>query len=158
MVERIETLGMTRRAVLRGGCAGGAAFVGATALLPRNARADDEAIELVGQLTGRTPMLSDRVRLMMPPVFANGYTVPLTLEVDSVMSDTDYVGRVRIFAPRNPIVEVARFQFTPQSGHARISTRIRLAEAQDVIAVAEMSDGAFLMAKTWVEVATNGCA
>jgi len=65
---------------------------------------------------------------------------------------------VRVFAPRNPLVEVAGFHFTPRSGRARISTRIRLAQPQDVVAVAEMSDGTFLMAKKWVEVATNGCA
>jgi sulfur-oxidizing protein SoxY len=157
MVESFRRF-VTRRAVLRTACAGSAAFVSAASLLPRDARASDEDIELVGQLTGRTPTESDRLRLLMPPVFANGYTVPLALEVDSAMSDTDHVRHVRIFAPRNPIIEVARFRFTPQSGKARISTRIRLAEAQNVLAAAEMSDGAFLMTKTWVEVATNGCA
>jgi sulfur-oxidizing protein SoxY len=38
-----------------------------------------------------------------------------------------------------------------------VETRIRLAEPQDVVAVAEMNDGTLLMTTTWVEVATNGC-
>jgi sulfur-oxidizing protein SoxY len=38
-----------------------------------------------------------------------------------------------------------------------VSTRIRLAEQQDVLAIAEMNDGALLMARTFVEVETNGC-
>ena len=40
---------------------------------------------------------------------------------------------------------------------ARVSTRIRLAKPQNVVAVAEMSDGSLLMTKTRVDVATNGC-
>jgi sulfur-oxidizing protein SoxY len=38
-----------------------------------------------------------------------------------------------------------------------VSTRIRLAEPQYVLAVAQMSDGTLLMTETWVEAATNGC-
>jgi sulfur-oxidizing protein SoxY len=94
----------------------------------------------------------------MPPVFGNGYTVPLSLEVDSPMIQTDYVRVVHVLAPRNPIIIVGSFQFTPQSGRARVSTRIRLAEPQNVLAAAEMSDGTVLMTKTWVRVDTNGCA
>jgi sulfur-oxidizing protein SoxY len=66
--------------------------------------------------------------------------------------------RLRVVAPRNPLIEVASFHFFPQRSHPRVSTRIRLAESQYVLAVAEMNDGALLMTKTWVEVATNGCA
>ena len=66
--------------------------------------------------------------------------------------------RIRVFAPKNPIVEVASFNFVPRRSTARVSTRIRLAKPQDVVAVAEMSDGTLLMTKTWVDVATDGCA
>jgi len=114
--------------------------------------------ELIRHLTGRIPVRSPRVHLEMPPVFANGYTVPLSLEVDSPMIQSDYVRVVHVLAPRNPIIMVGSFQFTPQSGRARVSTRIRLAEPQNVLAAAEMSDGAVLMTKTWVKVDINGCA
>ncbi|MGH6927078.1 MAG: thiosulfate oxidation carrier protein SoxY, partial [Dongiaceae bacterium] len=87
-----------------------------------------------------------------------GYTVPLTFDVDSPMTEADHVRVVHVVAPRNPLVRVASFHFTPRSGRARVSTRIRLAEPQNVIAVAEMSDGSLLMAKTRVEVEINGCA
>ena len=58
----------------------------------------------------------------------------------------------------HPLITVATFHFVPQRSEPRVSTRIRLAQPQDVLAVAEMNDGTLLMTRTWVEVATNGCA
>ena len=147
-------MGLTRRGVLVAGSAGLAAAV---LLPPGSARASDEAIGLIERLMGRTLTKSDRLRLEMPAVFPTGYTVPLTLEVDSPMTQFDHVRSVRVFAPKNPIIEVVGFHFVPQRSAARVSTRIRLAAPQFVVAVAEMNDGAFLMTKTWVDVATNGC-
>jgi sulfur-oxidizing protein SoxY len=77
--------------------------------------------------------------------------------VDTAMTDIDHVRHVRVLAPLNPIVEVATFHFVPQRSEPRVSTRIRLAGPQEVLAIAEMSGGELLMARTWVEVATNGC-
>ena len=74
------------------------------------------------------------------------------------MTENDHVRSVRVFAPENPITEVARFNFVPQSSVARVSTRIRLAKPQFVVAVAEMNDGRLLTTKSWVDVASNGCA
>jgi sulfur-oxidizing protein SoxY len=155
MVVKTRTIGLTRRALLAAGSAG---FACAAFLSPARAGATDEAVELAKELTGRLPTESDRLRLVMPPVFANGYTVPLTLEVDSPMTKADYVRCVRVIAPRNPLIEVASFRFSPRSGQARVSTRIRLAEPQHVLALAEMSDDTLLMTRTWVEVSINGCA
>lgn len=149
---------LTRRALLAATCVGSAGLVGAVLPPPRHARAADEAIELLQRLTGKVPTDSPRLRLLMPQSFPSGYTVPLTLEVDSPMTEADHVKNVRVIAPRNPLIEVAEFRFTPRSGRAHVSTRIRLAEPQFVLAVAAMSDGALLMTKTWVKVETNGCA
>lgn len=121
------------------------------------AAADDEAARLVERLTGKKPVASERVRLAMPRIFPNGYTVPLDLEVDSPMTPEDHVRSVRVLAPKNPLVEVATFRFMAGRSRPRVSTRIRLAEPQSVAAVAELNDGSLLMAKAWVEVATNGC-
>ena len=66
--------------------------------------------------------------------------------------------QMRVFAPRNPIIEVASFHFVPQRSLPRVSTRIRLAKPQHVVAVAEMNEGVLLMTTTWVRVATDGCA
>jgi sulfur-oxidizing protein SoxY len=117
---------------------------------------DDNA--LIRRLLGRSATLSDRVHLIMPPVFSNGYSVPITLAVDSPMTALDYVRQIHVFAPKNPIIVVANFQFTPASGRAEISTRIRLSQPQAVLAVADMTDGTLLMARKWVKVETDGCS
>jgi sulfur-oxidizing protein SoxY len=145
--------GVTRRDVLLTGVTG---FT--TATVGSAARADDDAVELIKRLTGKMPAESDRLHLVMPRTFLNGYTVPLSLDIDSPMTESDHARHVRVVAPRNPLIEVATFHFIPQRCQPRVSTRIRLAEPQFVVAVAEMNDGALLMTKTWVDVATNGCA
>jgi sulfur-oxidizing protein SoxY len=153
MMEETGTVGLTRRGVLMAGSVGLAAVV----LIPP-VRASGEAIELIERLIGRTLKESDRLRLEMPAVFPTGYTVPMTLAVDSPMTELDHVRHVRVFAPKNPLIEVVGFHFAPLRSAARVSTRIRLAAPQYVVAVAEMNNGAFLMTKTWVDVATDGCA
>ena len=114
-------------------------------------------LDLVTRLAGGTPTPSPRLQLRMPVTFRNGYSVPVDLAVDSPMTDQDYVRQVKLIAPLNPIVVVAVFHFTPSSGRAEISTRIRLSRDQGVVAVAEMADGARLMARSWVKVDSNGC-
>jgi sulfur-oxidizing protein SoxY len=150
---------LTRRALLWAApaltVAGGVVRPGKCRAAAKESEADEN--ELIRRLIGETATESTRVRLEIPPVFANGHSVPMTLSVDSPMNETDYVRQVLILAPQNPILTVASFQFTPQSGRAAVSTRIRLAETQNVLAVAQMSGGAALMARAWVEVEENGC-
>lgn len=151
MHEETSAIGLTRRAALTG-IAGFASL----AIAPP-ASASDDAVELIERLIGKMPTESERLRLVMPRVFPTGYTVPLSLAVDSPMTEADYVRQVHVLAPRNPLIEVATFHFVPLRSECRVSTRIRLAEPQHVLAVAEMNDGTLLMAREWVEVATNGC-
>jgi sulfur-oxidizing protein SoxY len=153
MLEETPLAGVTRRELFLASAAG---FASATIVSP--AKATDEAAELIKRLTGRTATASDRLHLVMPRTFPNGYTVPLNVDIDSPMTENDYVRYVRVVAPRNPLIEVATFHFVPQLSQPRVSTRIRLAEPQDVLAFAELNDGTLVMTKTWVDVATNGCA
>ena len=153
MLEETPATGLTRRELFLATAAG---FASATIVSP--AKASDEAAELIQRLTGRSATASDRLHLVMPRTFPNGYTVPLNVDIDSPMTENDYVRYVRVVAPRNPLIEVATFHFVPQRSLPRVSTRIRLAEPQDVLAFAELNDGTLLMTKTWVDVATNGCA
>ena len=73
------------------------------------------------------------------------------------MTENDYVKAVHVMAERNPDPEVATFRFTPRSGRATVSTRIRLAASQTVHAVAEMSDRRVYIASRAVEVTIGGC-
>jgi sulfur-oxidizing protein SoxY len=152
-------MSLTRRDMLIVACVGSAAFASAFPS-PGSARDDtaqDDTKDFIERFTGQTPTLSDRLHLVMPAAFPTGYTVPMDLDIDSPMTADDHVRRIRVFAPKNPLIEVATFNFVPERSIARVSTRIRLAEPQYVAAVAEMSDGMLLMAKTFVDVATNGC-
>ena len=162
-------MGLTRREVLMVGGVGSTALASAF-FSADGACAQDEIAEFVKRHTGLTATESDRLHLTMPAVFPTGYTVPMDLNVDSPMTEDDYVKRIRVFAPQvgmivarflfapqNPLIDVASFNFGPRRSMARVSTRIRLAKPQNVVAVAEMSDGSLLMTKTWVDVATNGC-
>jgi sulfur-oxidizing protein SoxY len=148
---------LTRRELLGCVCAGTAALAG-TVASPSPAQAGDDALAFIEKTFGRRATLSSRVQLKMPSVFPTGYTVPMDIAIDTAMTENDHVKSVRVFAPGNPILEVVGFKFVPGRSVPRVSTRIRLAKPQFVVAVAEMNDGVLLASKTWVDVATDGCA
>jgi sulfur-oxidizing protein SoxY len=83
--------------------------------------------------------------------------VPLTVSVESPMTAADHVKAIHIFADKNPTPDVASFQLTPAMGRASADTRIRLGQTQDVVAIAEMSDGTLFMARAEVKVTIGGC-
>ena len=154
-------IGVSRRALFRT-LSGGALCLFGSGLATRSARGASEESqaaenEFIQRIVGKEAAQSSRVGLEMPRVFSNGSGVPLKLLVGSPMTEADHVMKVHILAPKNPLPIIAVFQFTPQSGRAAVSTRVRLAEPQYVLAVAQMSDGACFMARTFVEVTENGC-
>jgi sulfur-oxidizing protein SoxY len=73
------------------------------------------------------------------------------------MSDADHVKALHLWADKNPRPDVATFRFSPASGKAKVSTRIRLSKTQNIVAVAEMSDGKLYMAKSEIKVTIGGC-
>lgn len=97
------------------------------------------------------------VTLTAPEIAENGNTVPISISVESPMTDESYVESVMILAEGNPNPEVATFHFTPASGIARASTRMRLAKTQNVIAVAKMNDGSVFTDSSNIKVTIGGC-
>ena len=73
------------------------------------------------------------------------------------MSGTDFVKAIHVLSTANPVPTVATFRFTPLSGKAAASSRMRLAKTQDVVAVAELGNGQFLMSLRNVKVTIGGC-
>lgn len=131
---------------------------GATVLIPLGAFAKGEdAMMVMKKFTGGTEASDGKITLEMPEIAENGNTVPLTISVDSPMTADSYVKRVIIVSEGNPRPEVVTFNFTPRSGVAEASTRMRLAKTQNVAAIAEMSDGTFRMTKSQVKVTIGGC-
>ena len=118
---------------------GGVVFV--SALPMRAAASEADLIAARTKLFGNRPITEGRVTLELPPIAENGHSVPLKVEVDSPMTEADYVKQIAILSPRNPLPLIGQFHLTPQSGRALVSTRIRMSGTQAIQAVAEMSDG-----------------
>ena len=97
------------------------------------------------------------ISLTIPEIAENGNSVPISVSVESPMTDDDYVQSVMILAVDNPTLKVATFHFTPASGRAEVSTRMRLARTQDVIALAKMSNGTLYKDARNVKVTIGGC-
>lgn len=145
---------MTRRQAL--GAASAAAIL--AVLMPRISVADETAVaDAIKKLYGAKTMTEGRIKLELPPIAENGLVVPVTFEVDSPMTDANHVKAVHLFADGNPLPNVASYRFTPASGKAAAAMRMRLAQTQNVVCVAEMSDGALFTAKANVKVTIGGC-
>ena len=157
MVQKIEMQSLSRRDLIKL-CGAGAFALVSTSLLPGLAHADAKAVsEAIKKLIGDKAMKEGRITLELPQIAENGNTVPIGFEVDSPMSNSDYVKSVHVFADKNPSPNVASFHFSPASGKAKANTRMRMIKTQNVVAVAQMSDGSVFMAKAPVKVTIGGC-
>ncbi|MBN9261591.1 MAG: thiosulfate oxidation carrier protein SoxY [Hyphomicrobium sp.] len=157
MTQRLEIEVVGRRTFLIGAGASlamAAFLAGLPALAQEPVRSIDEALKKV---LGDAKPTESGITLEIPEIAENGNTVPFTLAVDSPMTDASHVKAVHVFASGNPQVGVASYNFTPASGKASVSSRMRLARTQDVVVVAELSDGKFLLGKRNVKVTIGGC-
>ncbi len=115
--------------------------------LPAFASATDD---LIAELTGGASLGEGGVTLGTPEIAENGNTVPVEVSAPGAKSIT-------LYADGNPVPGVATFKFGPMNPTQSASTRIRLAKTQNVVAVAEMGDGTWQMAKAEVKVTIGGC-
>lgn len=147
-------IAVSRRQVVAGVGAG----VLIAALAPHVAVAKPQDVEqAIKKLVGDKKPKQERIKLELPQIAENGSTVPVKVDVSSPMTKSDYVKTVHVFAEGNPLPDVATFHFTPLSGKAFVSTRMRLAKTQNIIAIAETSKGEVYMAKQGVKVTIGGC-
>jgi len=124
---------------------------------PATAQISSSTQASVDRLRGSRALQEGRITLRLPNIAENGNAVPLAVSVESPMTAADHVTRIHVFADRNPTPEVATFELTPAMGRAQADTRIRLAETQDVVVLAEMNDGAIFVARAEVRVTIGGC-
>jgi sulfur-oxidizing protein SoxY len=108
-------------------------------------------------IIGSRPVREGGITLRLPAIAENGNSVPLTVSVDSPMTEADHVTAVHVLADANPLSEVVTFRFTPACGRAEASTRIRVGETQHLVAIAELSDGSVRLARQEVKVTIGGC-
>ncbi len=161
MTLRNQNTGRRRALKGIGGIAGGALLSvvsPAFAQLPAAARPPLEVlVPVLKDITRGAPVRESRVKLDIPHLAENGHLVPLTVTVESPMTATDHVTTLYLLSEKNPRPIIAKIGMTPGSGRAALTTRIRLAGAQHVVALAQMSDGSFWAAAADVIVTETAC-
>jgi sulfur-oxidizing protein SoxY len=113
--------------------------------------------EAIRELIGGSTLQRGRVKLELPSIVENGNTVSLTVSVESPISEADHVKSIHIFNQKNPQPYVAAFNLGPRVGKASVSTRIRLADSQRVVAIARLNDGSFWSSSADVIVTLAAC-
>jgi sulfur-oxidizing protein SoxY len=153
--EDVSMRELSRRDAMALGVAGAAL----TVIGPdeRAAAAAKETADQIAKFTGGKAAENGKVSIELPEIAENGNTVPLSISVDAPMLAHNYVSEVLVVADGNPNPGVATFRFSPISGKAAASTRIRLATTQNIIAVAKTSKGEFFTGQKLVKVTIGGC-
>jgi sulfur-oxidizing protein SoxY len=113
--------------------------------------------EALRRVVGDAQVHRGRVKLQLPPLIDNGNSVPLSVAVESPMTDADHVKAIHIFTEKNPLPDVVSAHLGPRAGRAGLSTRVRLADSQTVIAIAQLSDGSFWSDSAEVVVTLSAC-
>ena len=147
----------TRRQFL--GLAGSAAALGAVPLVTLRPAAATPAsmTSAIRAVVGEATVRTGKVKLDVPPLVENGNTVPMVVSVSNPMTAADHVVSIHVFNEKNPQPNMGNFYLGPHAGRAQISTRIRLADSQKIVAIAKLSDGSFWSATTDVVVTLAAC-
>jgi sulfur-oxidizing protein SoxY len=151
----------TRRDVLAAGAAVAAGFgwpVSSARAQAQKVQANPVALaRAIRGIVGDATVRPGKVKLDMPPLSENGNSVSLSVSVDSPMTLENYVKAIHVLTEKNPQPYVIGVKLGPRAGRASISTRMRLADTQDVIAIAELNDGSFWSATGTVIVTLGAC-
>ena len=113
--------------------------------------------EMVRPFVQTQDLKKERVTLSLPMLADNGHMVPLSLKVESPMTEASHITHVYLISQRNPVPLMAKFVMGPWSGRADLSTRVRLSGNQNVIALARLSDGNFIYDLQEVVVTEAAC-
>jgi sulfur-oxidizing protein SoxY len=146
-----------RRFLVETAALAGAAGIG-LALTPVPASATPASMRAaIKKVVGEAPLKKGKLKIDLPPLIENGNAVPLVLTCDSPMTAEDHVKAMHVFTEKNPQPNVISIQLGPRAGRASVSTRIRLADSQKVVAIAQMSDGSFWSEEIEVVVTLAAC-
>ncbi|MGH7419286.1 MAG: SoxY-related AACIE arm protein [Candidatus Rokuibacteriota bacterium] len=148
----------SRREFLKtaGGAAAGLGLGSVIAVAPASAT-PAEMQEAIRKVVGGARVTPGKVNLDLPPLIENGNAVPLTVTIDSPMTEAEHVRAVHVFTEKNPQPNVVSFHLGPRAGRARMTTRVRLADSQNVVAICELSDGSFWSDSAGIVVTLAAC-
>jgi sulfur-oxidizing protein SoxY len=137
----------------------GSAGIGLVSALPAGSVSATPAMleEAIRNVIGESILQKGKVTLDVPPLVENGNAVPVTIVVDSPMSEADHVKAIHVFNEKNPQPLVISVSLGPRAGKARVATRIKLADAQRIVGIAEMHDGSFWTGEASVIVTIAAC-
>jgi sulfur-oxidizing protein SoxY len=135
------------------------ALLGTAGLLPQTAQAAYNAAafeiktmaDLVKSLGGSAPTESKDVTITGPDIAENGAVVPIV-----VSTALPGVKRMLVLVEKNPSVMSAMFEVS-DAVDANFSTRVKMGQSSNVMAVAMMADGKVLFAQKEVKVTLGGC-
>ena len=113
--------------------------------------------EAIRNVLGESNLQKGKITLEVPPLVENGNAVPLTIIVDSPMTEADHVKAIHVFNEKNPQPHVISVALGPRAGKASVATRIKLADTQRIVGIAEMSDGSFWTGEANVIVTIAAC-
>ena len=141
------------------GLAGSTAVLGAIPIVTLRPVEATPAIlaTAIRNVVGEAPVRTGKVKLDVPPLVENGNAVPMTVSVSNPMTSDDYVKSIHVFNEKNPQPNVGNFYLGPHAGRAQISTRIRLADSQKIVAIARLSDDSFWSTSVDVVVTLAAC-
>ena len=146
-----------RRFLVETAALAGAAGIGLS-LTPVPASATPASMRAaIKKVVGEAPLKKGKLKIDLPPLIENGNAVPLVLTCDSPMTAEDHVKAMHVFTEKNPQPNVISIQLGARAGRASVSTRIRLADSQKVVAIAQMSDGSFWSEEIEVVVTLAAC-
>lgn len=148
--------GNRRRKLLAAGASLGLGAL-AVLVLPPALATPEEMAAAIGKFTGGAPHKPGKVKFDIAQLIDNGNAVPVTISVDSPMTPAEHVAAIGIFNERNPSTDIAIFTLGPRAGKAQVSTRIRLATSQRLVAVARLSDGSYWSQSADVIVTLAAC-
>lgn len=106
---------------------------------------------------GERQPLPGGVTLTLPSIAETGNSVPITVAVASPMTPAEHVQRLHLIVSGNPEPVAATFHLGVRAGRAEMSTRLRLARSQTVLALAEMNDGRVCSAAANIVVTLGAC-
>ncbi|NVO56725.1 thiosulfate oxidation carrier protein SoxY [Rhodobacteraceae bacterium B1Z28] len=115
--------------------------------VPVNAKLE----EVIAAFTEGDAISNEGVILTVPELAEDGYRVPVEIDAPEAQE-------ILLIAPGNPVLPVLKARFGPLAGSQKIATRMRLAETQDVLALARLPEGSLRSDRQPVSVVVGGCA
>jgi sulfur-oxidizing protein SoxY len=132
-------------------------FASTVTFLPAVEATPESMREAILKVTGGAQIRPGKVKLEVPPLIDNGNSSALAVSVESPMTAAEHVKAIHVFAEKNPLPNVVSVYLGPRAGRAALSTRVRLADSQQILAVAQLSDGSFWSDRAGVIVTQGAC-